>query len=387
MEIYILDALLRRTEVIDKFISLIWTDRFQDLGDFELVVSSTSENRSWLTTDTLLAINTSYRVMVIDKTNDTVDDDDIATLTITGHSIETVLNDRVVKNTYTDLTTEPTWDFSDTPGNICRTMFDHICRDGILFASDIIPFLVPGSIYSTGTIPEYDTEILWSQAPDQLFTPIQQLCQLYDLGFRLVRNQDSSQLYFDIYSGNDRTTQQTDFPPVIFSPSLDDLQNTTKVAITEGSKNVAYVFSTAGTKTVYDDNVDPTVTGFVKRVLVVNADIADGDPDPDTTMQQAGAQALIAARATEMFDGELNQYGSFTYEVDYTVGDLVEMRDQDGNISYKRVTEQIFSSDANGDTSYPTLAADLFAGIDDWISWNASDKAWADFTDEFWAQM
>jgi len=45
MEVYILDDLLRRTAVIDQFNSMIWTERWRDKGDFELVVNSSPAMR------------------------------------------------------------------------------------------------------------------------------------------------------------------------------------------------------------------------------------------------------------------------------------------------------------------------------------------------------
>jgi hypothetical protein len=45
MEVFILDSLLRRSQVVDKFESLIWTERFSEIGDFELDLKSTLEAR------------------------------------------------------------------------------------------------------------------------------------------------------------------------------------------------------------------------------------------------------------------------------------------------------------------------------------------------------
>lgn len=388
MEVYVLDSLLRRSEVVDKFESLIWTERFADLGDFELDLKSTLEARSQFTTGTRLAINNSYRVMTVETVEDTTDSEGKQLLKVKGRSLEALLQDRVVKNTLSDLTTEPNWVFTDTPGNIARTMFDHICRDGVLDLNDKIPFLMPGTIFSEDTLPETETEIRWEQLPDSLFNAIKTLADLYDLGFRLVRNFDMSQLYFDIYSGNDRTTRQTTLPPVIFSVSLDNLQDTTEFSTIENSKNVAYVFSPAGFAVVYGENVDPDIEGFDRRVLVINAsDITADNPDVEAALTQRGTEELSKRRMQTLFDGELNQYAEYKYGVDYQLGDLVELRNKDGIITYKRVTEQIFVCDSTGERSYPTLSLDLFAGVDTWLSWHNKTTAWEDFTDEFWTDM
>lgn len=63
MEVYVLDSLLRRSEVIDRFESLIWTERWASWGDFELAIRSTYGSRGLLRKGTQLAMNQSDRVM------------------------------------------------------------------------------------------------------------------------------------------------------------------------------------------------------------------------------------------------------------------------------------------------------------------------------------
>lgn len=390
MEVYILDSLLRRTQVVDKYESFIWTERFSDAGDFELQLKSTVESRGQFIEGTLLATNNSFRVMAVETVEDVTDSDGKKLLKIKGPTIEDVLNNRIAKYSMSDLTTEPKWIITDTPGNVARTMFDHICRDGALDLSDVIPFIQPGTIFSEDTIPESGTLITWEQSPDSLYNAIKSVCDLYDLGFRLVRNFDMSQLYFDIYAGNDRTTRQTVLTPVIFAVNLDNLQNTSEFTNIQNSKNVAYVFSPAGFEVVYGENVDPDVDGFQKRILYVEAsDVTVDNPDISGALIQRGTEELAKHRAQTIFDGELDPNADYKYGVDYQVGDLVELRNIDGIITYKRVTEQIFVSDHEGERSYPTLSMDLFASANSWISFANKSTVWMDYDLDAttWADM
>lgn len=385
MEVYILDNLLRRIDVFDRFESLIWTERWQEIGDFELDIKSTLETRGRFTTGTRIAINDSYRVMTVETVEDNVDGDGKEILHVKGRSLESLLEDRAAANALSD---DPDFNIAAAPpAIIARSLFDYICGTGFLSLDDKIPFLVEGTIFPESTIPESDTPITWKHEPDSLYNMIRKICGLYDLGFRLVRNFDTSQLYFDIYTGNDRTTLQDGLPPVIFSVNLDNLQNTTEFSSIQKSKNVAYVFSDAGALVVYGDGVSPDVEGFDRRVIAVNASVEVDDPDANTIMTQAGKEALMNNRASALFDGELNEYSDYKYGVDYDVGDLVEMRNKDGIISYKRVTEQIFVSDKTGERSYPTLSLDMFAGLNTWISMIKDPTVWEDMTVETWADM
>lgn len=387
MDVYILDGLLRRTHVVDKFESLIWTERWQDAGDFELDLKSTLENRTQFLVGTRIAINNSYRVMTVESVEDKTDDSGKQMLMVKGRSLEAILEDRVAKQSMSDLTVNPKWILTGTPGDVAREMFDDICRNTVLDPKDLIPFLQPGTIFPEDTIPETTTPIEWEQAPASLYKAIQEVCTTYDLGFRLVRNFDASQLYFDIYTGHDRTTMQTDVDPVVFATGLDNIENTTEFSSIQKSKNVAYVFSEQGYEIVYGENVDPDAEGFDRRVIVVTATVDENHPNISAVLIQAGEEALLNNRAKELFDGEVNQRTKYTYGVDYEVGDLVEMRNKDGVITYKRVVEQIFVDDSNGERAYPTLALDKFAGENTWLSWNNKNTAWEDFDQEYWEDM
>lgn len=385
MEVYILDSLLRRIDVVDKFQSAIWTDRYADLGDFELQLHSTRENRQRFGRGTLLACNKSYSVMMVETIEDTTDDDGQNRITVKGHSLELILKDRVAKDTQGDTTTDPSWVLGGTPGDIARQVFTEICINGRLDIRDIIPFMQAGNLLPSGNIPEPSEIVITAVEPRPVYDVIRDICVLYDLGFRLLRNFDTSQLYFEIYTGSDRTTRQTTLPAVVFSLENDNLKKTTSFESIQDTKNVAYVYSDFGSLVVYGDNVDPEVDGFDRRVLLVQAsNIAEDTPDIPGVLLQQGKEALSKARAFSAFDGELSSVGQFLYGVDYYMGDIVEMRDKDGVISYKRVTEQIFVHDREGERSYPTLTMNMFIALNTWLSQRPS-VVWEDMTDETWA--
>jgi len=385
MQLYILDSILRRTTVVDRFESLIWTERWSDLGDFELDVVSSLENRTRFYVGTKLAINKSHRVMEVESVEDAVDSDGKEMLAVKGRSLERVLDDRVAKFSMNDLETEPEWVITDTPGNVARYMFDRVCRFTGLSPNDAIPFLQSGSMFTPGNIPEPTTQITHTQRPESLYRAIKAVCKVYDLGFRLCRNFDESQLYFDIYSGNDRTSQQSVFPPVVFSVSLDNIQNYQELTTLQQSKNVAYVYSKDHVVVVYGKNVPTNIAGFERRVMHLTPNIPEDHPNIPNFLSEEGKKALRAARSQSIFDGEVNERSAYVYGVDYEVGDLVEMRNKDGVISHKRVSEQIFVSDEQGERSYPTLSLDAQDPQATWLSYSNNPETWSNYTTETWS--
>jgi hypothetical protein len=388
MDLYMLDSLYRRTETVEEFESLIWTERFSAKGDIELHIASTLQNRTRFQEGVLLSQPDSYRVMRVETIEDKTDEENRRMLTIKGSSLEYILEKRAALAALSDLVTDPKWVLTGLPKDIAEQMFHDICVTGILDAGDIITGIVEGSdLFPADTIDAPSDSIEYSIDPQSLYTALKSLCDAYAMGFRIVKHPVTSVLYFDVYMGCDRTTAQTDLAAVVFSPDLDNLKDTTKLSTDALYANAAYVISQVGAEIVYPVDVDPSVEGFERRVLLVKADDID-DPDGPTAsaqMIQRGREALSAARKYIALDGELAPTTSYVYGTDYNLGDLVELRDDDGATSYVQVTEQIFTSDTNGDRSFPTLSLNTFVTTGSWLSMGLTE--WADMTTEEWADM
>jgi hypothetical protein len=385
MDIYILDALLRRETLVDKYISLIWTERFAAYGDFEIHLESTQSNRTLFAKNALLACNTSNYIMQVKTVEDTADDDGNRVFIVKGLSFEIILENRAAFGILDDLTTVPKWTITAPPATVARQIFHDICVTGILDEGDKIPYIVEGSFLPEDTIPEPVDPILAEITPQSVYSAIKSICDTWSLGFRLLRFGDASQIYFDIYSGSDRTTKQDILDAVVFTPELDNLQNTSELSSVDDYKNVAYVFSPAGVQVVYPPNVDPEIEGFDRHVLTVEADdITSDNPDVAAALKQRGLDELSKHRSFAAFDGEINPNSSYKYGVHYYLGDVVEVRNVDGVTNDMRVTEQIFVCDSEGERAYPTLSVNLFIDTGSWLSWKAN-QVWADLgPTEYW---
>lgn len=379
MEVYILDSLNRRSAVIDRFNSLIWTERMSAIGDFELLVNATNQNRNQFIPGTRLAMNESYRVMTIKTVEDTTDAEGLQLLKLTGPSLEKILDQRIAMAALTDLTTDPKWILTGLPMALARQIYHDICATGILNTGDIIAGVTEASIFPVDTIAEPSDTIVYEMDPQTVYSAIKQLADAYGFGFRMVREPVSSGLYWDVYAGSDRTTQQHTLPAVVFSPTLDNLYNTKSLTTIEPYKNVAYVVSPVGHEIVYPLDVDPSVAGFERNVLLVKADdITDVDaPTASARMIQRGKEALAQNRQFAAFDGEIGQYSNYRPNVDYYLGDLVELRSTTGATNQMQVSELIYVSDKEGEKRYPTLAINKFITPGSWSSWDFN-QVWED---------
>lgn len=316
--------------------------------------------------------------MTVESIEDGDDSENRRMLTVKGRTLESQLLDRVAKNSLDDLTISPKWTITLPPADVARKIFHDICVLGILDPADVIPFIVEGPLLSPGTITEPIDPITVELEPTTVYDAIVDIVKVWNLGFRMLRNFDTSEVYFDVYSGSDRTSGQVVHAPVIFTPELDNLQNTKEFTSIDKAKNVAYVFSPAGFQMVYAIGVDPEVEGFERKVLVVNAsDITSENPDVTSALIQRGNEELAKYRTYQAFDGEISQFSQYKYGIHYHLGDLVEQRNLSGVTNNMRVSEQIFVQDQQGERAYPTLTLNTYINTGSWLSW-LNNKTWFD---------
>jgi hypothetical protein len=382
MEWYILDELLRKSDLIENFESFIWTERYSAWGDFQIVTKSDFSNRQLFVPDKWMVMAGSPRVMKIETVTDAVTEDGTRNLTVEGRSIEAFLDDRVAMPGLAghNMTTDEYVIYTGLPAAIARGIFTSSCVTGVMSAKDTFPFYQSGTLFPVGSIAEPAVSVTLKVDPDTVYNTIKNICDIWSLGFRVVRNGETGQIYFEIYTGNDLTAGQTVRNPVIFSLAMDNLGKTTHLSSTATLKTVAYVYAKNGSLEVYPDIYsDTTAAGVDRRVLLVKAtdiDLPAGAP-LNAAMLDRGRQELAKNQRIYTFDGEIPQHTLYEYGIDYNLGDMVEEWDKDGGVNTMLVTEHISVSDKTGESSYPTLS--LFSYVYPG-SWRAEiiTEDWAD---------
>lgn len=377
MEVYILNDSFQRDTVVDRFESCIWTERYSAFGDFQLVMHSTIQSRSLLQKGLRLAMNKSRRVMQIENVEDKDDSEGRSLLTVSGRSLESIMTKRSTRSAtiLSGGAITESWESVGTPGAIARNLFDRFFRTNPDIVADRIPFIQSPTttLYPADTILEPTDSITAVIQNSQVYDRIKEICDAYGLGFRLYRGPDNLKLYFNVYAGSDRTSTQVTLPAVIFSPDLENLSNTSEFSSIEEEMNIAYVYGKDKTVVVYGAGVDPSISGFDRKVLTVQAtDIVGTTSTAIAALEQKGREELSKYKPLQALDGELPQTSRYVYDVDYSLGDLIELRNDEGSTQRMRVTEQIFVDDAQGERSYPTLAADVFITAGSWSAWDAN---------------
>lgn len=402
MELIVLDALLQPSVVVDLFKSVLWAERFDTHGDIHLVTLSTPDNLNLFTKETLLVHNNSRRIMIIETATEEIDDEGVAVLDIKGRELTAPLLEGRPALKAVIGGVAKTWVIPDTtPGNAARYIFNQICVVGTMGAGDIIPYVVPGNEYPADTIPEPAGLIDWEQKPASVKAAIEEICKIYDLGYRLYRDPNAyATLYFNVYAGSDRTSAQTTLPAVIFSHDLENLLNTTDFSDITNFYNVVRVLYTFTTPAEVegDPDVETTLTfeiydsenspeGFSRKVkILVVSSVPEEVVDVPAFLVQAGWDELMKHRPISAFDGQIVPNSQYVYERDYYLGDLVELRSSTGGTAYTRVMEYIFVQDEQGERSYPTFLTNAYKEPGTWESYKY-DVEWDLFPEETWDEQ
>lgn len=374
MDVRVLDASFNHVDVIDDFRSIIWTDRYTTAGDFKMTIDAKSPNVGLLQkgvrlsagTHGMKASNTLYadldeceftqEVMVVDTVEEKNTTSDPGVLTVSGYSLLGQLNERVAG---ANLLTGVAFDNAGYTGpmRVIETLVNDACGPGCYdYDNNHFPDIQVSQHISEALV---DLSI----KRGNLYERIVEIANAYSYGLDMVYYRRPeyapgvSSIWFSVYKGTDRTSEQTAHTPVILGPGLDSLTETTELRSQGNFKNAAFVYGKDKFVTVELNEASPA-TGWDRRVLMVEATDLTGTTTTVTNkLKNRGLIELKKYQEVMAYDGELSVDCPFKYGVDFFMGDVVELRSPSGLKQKVRVTEYIRAQDANGYREYPTLTA------------------------------
>lgn len=364
----ILDKEFKMIGIIDTFISLIWTDRYNEAGDFELLLPMDTPILNIIKEDYYLVIDESEHVMIIEDITITTDAEEGKRIKISGSSLEKLLDRRIVwdktvfKKTYVGDTTE----VDKIPllqDAIIQLLDENITSSAKIAARQIKNFIYEKSMDESITSLTIEAQY----RGESIYEIISSLCKEHQIGFKVTLN-DNNQFVFKLYAGTDRTYDQIQNPYVVFSPDNDNLFNSSYCRAKSSFKNVALV--------VGEEEEDETGKTFQSTVVVGNElgvdrreIFSDGSDipikeDDETTLtdeqykahlKQRGIDTLIDNLEYEAFEGEVEATIMYKYGEDFFMGDYVQLEDGYGHQGQAYISEFIISQDASGISMYPTF--------------------------------
>ena len=375
MNIYTLNRKFLRQDIIDGFNSVIWTERYYGDSEVELVVPATTAMIQKLVPGTFLALDGSDEVMILETYNI-----EAGNLKVTGLSLLPWLNNRFIRTSPKH--DDQYWYISGMPpGQVLWYIVNNMCVAGSPYLNGTIntgivnpqQLAIPGLILKDFDKAGGNISVGVPYGP--IYDALREIATTYEVGMQITLDSASDTAYtlaFRTYRGLDRTSGQTLYPPVRFSPQLDSLTDIKELQSIAALKTLVYAFASNNPVDANDVPLATTpgvsalsgtqYTGFdLRALLVFSSDIT-------TDMVGGSAANLLAVlnsrakdelnnnRFEKAVDGEIVPANQFRYGVHYNLGDVIEVQGNSEIISTSRVTEYIRSQDEAGERAYPTVA-------------------------------
>lgn len=388
MDALILNREFQTQAIIDAFESFIWSDRYNTPGDFELYMPVEKSPLASINRDWYLWKRDTDRLMIIEDVSMSTDAEDGDHLTVTGRSLESLLDRRVI---------------------FTRTIISGSLQAGIqqllnenAISPDDESRKIPGLRFVWNNDSRIEALTMeGNYLGEELLSVIEELCDVNDLGFKIAYNEAESSFDFSLYYGEDRSYDQDKNPWVVFSPDYDNLLGSNYY---ESYKNLKTAAVVAGSENdemgqeIVDVDGRPEMTGLDRREMYVRgSDIQRPDVEvneesirarwekrgktesfiqekiaEETAQAEAqsradfraqlaakGREELAKTYITESFDGTIEAVRQYVYGRDFFIGDVVQIRNQYDKEAPSRITEVVWTHDVEGESLVPTFTTML----------------------------
>lgn len=349
MDVTVLNTNLDAISIVDVYESFIWTDRYYEYGDFELFTSMTDTILNYIRQDYYLQSRESEHVMIIEKIRINSDSENGNHITVTGRSLESILDRRIV------------WGQKTITGNLqngIRTLLNENVISPADNARKIDNFIFEASTDPAITSLKIDAQY----TGDNLYDVINKICSERNIGFKVTLN-NNKQFVFKLYAGTDRSYDQSVNPYVIFSPKFENIINSNYVESKSALKTVTLVGG-EGEGSARKYTTVGGGNGLNRRELFTDArdissDVGDGvvlsDAEYTAQLQQRGKEKLAENTDVTSFEGQVETTVMFRYGEDFFNGDVVQIANEYGHETKARIVEIVMSEDEDGNSVYPTF--------------------------------
>ena len=325
---------------VNQYESLIWPDKFNGFGTFELWAPITDENSQYFKKGNILWCG-GDNAAVVEIVKSEIDENGTKTYNVKGRTLEMLLTTRIIWGTYNAVNKDASTAMYEIVNQNCVNPSN---------ANRKIPYLKLAEDLKFGG------KITYQKTGGEVYDSLSTIASTYDLGFSVLFKPKTKELIFEVVEGVDRTVEQSTNDPVEFSTELEDLLSSSYYTNDQDVKNVAFVQgegSGSSRKSVISGEADSK--GFGRRELYVDArDLQSTSVDENDEEQslspaeytqvltQRGDDKLSECKTTETFEAQIRVFGDVQYEfgVDYKKGDKVTVRDEQLNVVVSaRITE------------------------------------------------
>ena len=345
IDYFVLDYKFRRTNVIDQYESMIWSERYDTVGVCELIFHESNLPQDYaIVPGVYIGNSKSNVIMKIETVTRKFVKGEGVTFTYHGKSLQNILNQRAifvgVKN--------PNFRYrSNLADTICKVVEKCFVKGSVYFAADAIDGFK--TINDTGTGEAISSEL----KPRNLLDTVLELLPMKGIGFEVYPVEPYG-YHFRVYDGAKRQG-------VMLSVDFDNVTSEQYLTDISEHKNVAYIWSGDQTRftAAYANDPAEMRDNIDRKVLQVDAsDIRAEDYESDALFKEAlqfrGLQELAKCKRWSFYDAEIEP-GTFTYRKDFFLGDVIKVRGLEGRFSEMMLVENTWTHDREGFKSIPTV--------------------------------
>jgi hypothetical protein len=356
-------------QFINGYNSVTWIERYRDPGEFTIVADLVSGLQDKILRGSFISHINSRELMIVENIEINGDKDGDQTVTFTGRSYETHLENRLVGSNLTyPIETGPT-QYTVFAGYVWQQATDliraHIDQSLQIDPNDGIPNVEVGySLDGLTVLPSDINEARGLKLGSSLYKEVISILGVSDVGIRSYRPgpwgpaTNQRNIGIEVHRGQDKSAA------VRFSYQGEELITADLLWSIKPLKNCAIIASKWFTTRVMGPE-----TGYNRRMISVDATDLDEEFETAPTgsikdaiivkMEAKGRQKLAQQNELELSNIEVNpELVTYTYRSSYEVGDIITVFDERGSSDKKmRVTEYVEIEDENGEKGYPTLSA------------------------------
>lgn len=355
MDVFKLDpATFQPSTSVKNIQSVAWTERYQEAGDFQLVVEDDISIISALPLGCCISHNDTTEVMIVENHEIDRDENKKLKVTVTGRSFETFLENRTTAGTLQNLV--------DGSGNSINEVY------AATSPIDVANYLVFNAIDATTAVTNdaivhvfVNSDMHGSFSPGDyvvkrgdVYARVMELLQLTNTGIRNSRPYNATtDLTVAIHDGQDLTAD------VFFQAQLEDLLNAKYFWSIKGYKNYDQIDAKIFNHEYRTTDLGSDVTGMARRVMYSEASDLEGAYVFGSTDDPVEARAQIDMakyRELSLMQATISETAKPKFKINYDVGDLVTVYAEFGIIGTMRVTEHILTKDETGVHGYPSLS-------------------------------
>jgi len=356
---YILNRDFDIVDMVELYSSMIWTNRFWDVGDFELYLPATPKTVS-LFSD---AINNGYYIvsqtdlkhaMMPQKLEIETSRADGNYISVTGYDLKYILNRRIV------------WEYKNLGGEIEKELIRLVTANAVDPTNP--DRKIPGLTISEERSGA-NKIISGGLFGENLAVAIKNRCKLYGCGWDIELDLENKQMHFKVLDSTDLSNS------VIFSNEMENLFTTKYIVDKTQPKNIAYVNAQLTRYNEETMSYEPfdfsqivtlsTTEGVPKELdryelYVENNENYDNNQysvsQYGMIIRENAKKELRNAYVRDEVSGEVTSNYNYKLGHDYNIGDIVRVKNEYGLMFRARVTEVIVSIAKNKNTVIPSFA-------------------------------